>query len=165
MSTSDVLTGSLAGTAATAPMTAFMAAAFPAMPWRDRYPLPPREITMNVARAVGIDRELNEDERLLATMLSHFGYGAACGCLYTAVTPLRARHWQTGMLFGLGVWAGSYLLMLPAARLHPPAENDPASRTSLMIAAHLVYGGMLGWLTSSRNLQSRETPEEHQHVT
>jgi hypothetical protein len=50
----------------------------------------------------------------------------------------------SGVMFGLAVWAGSYLGWLPATGIRHHAKEDPPARNALMIAAHVVYGGATG---------------------
>src|SRR5262245_25129896 len=131
-----MIQGSLAGLAATAPMTAFMKAAFRALPTQDKYPLPPRRVTARVGEQAGVWDELPEPARKAATLTTHFGYGAAVGALYGLIAPALPlpRPWR-GVGYGLAVWAGSYLGLLPALGLHPPATQEPVGRNALMIAA------------------------------
>ena len=49
-----------------------------------------------------------------------------------------------GAGFGLLVWTVSYLGLMPALDLHPPATRDTARRNLLMIVAHLVWGATAG---------------------
>ncbi|MEJ7606229.1 MAG: DUF6789 family protein [Bryobacteraceae bacterium] len=49
-----------------------------------------------------------------------------------------------GALYGLAVWGGSYLGVMPATGLYKSATEEPAARNALMIAAHLVWGAALG---------------------
>jgi uncharacterized membrane protein YagU involved in acid resistance len=58
----------------------------------------------------------------------------------------------TGALYGLALWLVSYQGWIPALGLLPPPEQDAQGRTMAMIAAHLVYGAMLGWM--ARRFQS-----------
>lgn len=53
----------------------------------------------------------------------------------------------TGAVFGLIVWAGSYLGLLPAMGILAPATRHPVRRTALMIAVHLIWGSVTGWVT------------------
>jgi len=80
-----------------------------------------------------------------ATLLSHFGYGAASGSIYALLDskiPLDSR--VKGGLAGLGVWVGSYLGWLPAMEILRPATGHPWRRNLLMIFAHLIWGVTLG---------------------
>lgn len=101
--------------------------------------LPPRKITLNLLHHLGLARKLDREDKRRLVGLSHFGYGAATGALY-GLLPRRLP----GPLFGLAVWAISYLGAMPALSLYRPATRDPASRNFLMIASHLVWGAFLG---------------------
>ena len=141
----SAMIGAVAGCVATLPMTAFMAAAYTALPEDEQYSLPPRQITMKLAQAAGVVHEMNEQERVEATAITHFGYGAVMGGVFGALTCDRIRpDVRTGIAFGLAVWAGSYLGVLPALRLLSPATQQPRNRNLLMIGAHVVWGAGLG---------------------
>ena len=49
-----------------------------------------------------------------------------------------------GAMFGLGVWATSYLGWLPMFGVRQPIRYDPLPRSGLMIAAHLAWGTVAG---------------------
>ena len=144
---SDLLRGALAGFLATGPMTVAMEAMRRRLPYQERYPLPPSEITSVVTIEAGLRERLSSGQRLALTTLLHFGYGAAVGALYApslhrAAPPPALR----GSLYGLIVWGASYLGWLPALGILRPATEHPPRRTALMIAAHLVWGSSLGLL-------------------
>ena len=141
-----ILSGALAGLAATAPMTLAMKLMHEQLPREERYPLPPRQVTEGVAEKAGVNEKLDEDEREAATWASHFAYGAACGALYGALSGRGAagRPALSGVGFGLAVWGVSYLGWLPAAGILAPATKHPARRNALMIAAHVVWGATTG---------------------
>jgi uncharacterized membrane protein YagU involved in acid resistance len=145
------LAGSLAGFVATAHMTAAMLLMHRRLPRRERYPLPPAEITSKIAREAGVHKHIDETRRhLSATVLSHFGYGAAAGTLYAPLSrQLPGPPLLKGVAFGLVVWTGSYLGLLPALGILRPATEHPARRNALMIAAHVVWGSVLGLLTDA----------------
>ena len=142
-----LLTGAAAGLAATAPMTLAMKAAQGGLPAHERHPLPPRRVTMRALRAIGIrpHGRLDEAERRATTLAAHYGYGTAAGALFGLFAPRRLPEAVTaGVGYGLLVWAGSYLGLLPALGLHPPATREPARRNAMMIAAHVVWGAAMG---------------------
>jgi hypothetical protein len=144
----SALHGALAGFAATVPMTVAMELMHRYLPQEERYPLPPREITMEVAEEAGVKEELDEKERLGLTLAAHFAYGTAVGALYAPLArSLPAHPVLKGAGYGLIVWAGSYLGLLPALGILRPATEHPTRRTALMIAAHLVWGSVTGVLT------------------
>jgi uncharacterized membrane protein YagU involved in acid resistance len=146
-----IVAGTLAGLTATAPMTAAMIAMHKALPTHERYPLPPRKVTMRFARKSGVKKYLDEPEKKAATLAAHFGYGAAMGGIFALLAPRApGRPVPKGIAWGLIVWASSYLGLLPATGLHEPATRHPRQRNLLMILAHVIWGGSLGLLLSRR---------------
>jgi uncharacterized membrane protein YagU involved in acid resistance len=127
--------GALSGLAATMAMTAAMQRMHRRLPPKEQYPLPPREIIDRIGSNV------SEQKLELATLFAHFGYGAATGAIYAAVW--RESKLRSGVGFGLLVWAGSYLFMLPETGVLVPAWRHPVRRNMLMIAAHAVWGAAL----------------------
>jgi len=147
----ESLIGALAGLAATAPMTAAMKAGHRRLAWYERYPLPPRQITMKVASQLGLKNHLDEVQKHGLTLAAHYGYGASMGALFGAMMA-AADHAgnkstaEKGIAFGLGVWTASYLGLLPALGILRPATEHPARRNLLMIGAHVVWGVSLAKL-------------------
>ena len=141
----DVVIGAVAGVVATTAMTLSMAAMFRHLARSERYPLPPRELTERTAASAGIRGGMDETQVQAATLVSHFGFGALMGGLYV---PLfhgrRAPGAGSGVGFGLLVWAASYLGWVPGLGLLRPASEHPPRRNGLMIAAHVVWGTVLG---------------------
>lgn len=140
----DSIQGVWAGLAATAPMTFAMEWGFEQLPRSQRYALPPREIISVVGEKCAAWQSLTEPQKQAATWAAHFAYGGAMGAIYSALTPHPARNAWTGAAFGLGVWAGSYLGLLPGLGILRSAAQHPSERNVLMIAAHLVWGVTLG---------------------
>lgn len=142
--------GAAAGMAATAPMTAVMKRLHRELPPGEQYPLAPRIITMRLAEAAGVRRKLDERQRRRLTLLAHYGYGTSAGSLFGLLAPRRpAAAVGAGVAYGLAVWAGSYLGLLPSLHILTPATQHPARRSGLMIAAHVVWGATLGVLASA----------------
>jgi putative membrane protein len=54
-----------------------------------------------------------------------------------------------GVLFGLAVWGGSYLGLLPGTGLYRSAKDEAPERNALMIAAHIIWGASLGVLVDN----------------
>jgi uncharacterized membrane protein YagU involved in acid resistance len=152
---SRLIQGALAGLTATLPMSAAMELGADQLPRREQYPLPPRLITSRVADKAGYQHRLSDSEIKAATLAAHFGYGATMGAIYSAVVPPKWVGAKSGVLFGLGVWAGSYLGLLPALGILKLATEHPARRNALMIGAHVVWGSTLG-----RTLQSMADTED-----
>jgi uncharacterized membrane protein YagU involved in acid resistance len=142
-----LIIGALSGLAATVPMTLAMEAMHRYLPSREQHPLPPRLIIDEVVEEAGVDRQLDEEDRQRLTWVGHFSYGAAAGALYAPLAGgVGLPAVADGVLYGLMVWTGSYLGLLPAAGILRPATQHPARRTALMIAAHVVWGATLGTL-------------------
>lgn len=139
--------GSISGIVATGPMTAAMILMHRRLPDEERYPLPPREITMKLAEQAGVQDGLDADARSAATVAAHFGYGAACGLLYAlGERKVNAPAAAKSLGFGLIVWTVSYLGLMPVMGVLRPATEHPLRRSALMIAAHLVWGAAMGAL-------------------
>jgi putative membrane protein len=133
-------------------MTGVMVTGWQFLPATEKYPLPPLQITGQIAGRVGVEDQLSEGQLVTATLLSHFGYGALFGSVYAALEqkiPLLPS--VKGILTGLAVWVGSYLGWLPAAGILPPATRHPWRRNLLMIAAHFVWGLTMGALFKKLN--------------
>ncbi len=126
--------GGIAGIVGTAAMTAVMTRLHHRLPPPEQYPLPPREITQRVL-PVRSERALQE-----ASLLAHFGYGAAAGAIYGSL--VRRGKAPPGAVYGVAVWVLSYLGWVPAARILRPAVSHPSRRNALMIASHLVWGAV-----------------------
>lgn len=150
------LAGAIAGAIATVPMSALMLYLHRQIPKSERKRLPPEQITVKVANELGVNEMVDEEtEKYAATTINHFAYGAATGALYA---PL-AQHIDLspvvkGTAFGLLVWSGSYLGWLPLFHIREPATERPASENVMMIAAHVVFGSVLGLI--AENLISRQ---------
>ena len=141
--------GLIAGTVATGPMTVAMLLWHRRLPRHERYPLPPREITMKLARRAGVAEEMTPEARSAATLLAHFAYGGAAGAIYGAlIDEVPVRPVLKGVGFGLLVWTGSYLGYLPGTGLLRSATRHPTRRNLLMIGAHVVWGAATGLVTA-----------------
>jgi hypothetical protein len=128
------IAGSIAGAVATVPMTAVMKAF---ERWED---LPPKHITSNATAG-----QLTEDQTEALSVTAHFGMGATAGAGFATVAGTSSLPPAAeGALYGLAVWGGTYLGLLPEAGLFPRATDDRKSRTLVMIGAHLVWGAALG---------------------
>ncbi|MGE5594927.1 MAG: hypothetical protein ACM3S1_02695 [Hyphomicrobiales bacterium] len=140
----DTLRGAAGGALATVPMTGVMGLFHYALP-EEREPVPPEQVTENTARKLDIADDLPGGWRTPVSLAAHFGYGAAAGGIFG---PLARRSRlpaiAIGMVYGLGVWAFSYLGYLPALGLRREPKHDPPARTLMMVAAHLVWGASLG---------------------
>ena len=140
-----LLKGTLAGFVATLPMTIFMLATQRFLPRRQQYRLPPEMITSELAHRAHVRHHLNKQLVVGATLVSHFSYGAAMGAAYGPLykrVPLPAI--AQGVLFGLLVWAASYLGLLPLLGISASGDREPLRRNLMMIAAHIIWGAAMG---------------------
>ena len=149
------LAATIAGAAATVPMTAAMVALHKTLPGEPARPLPPREIVENAAEAADAP-----EPGTAATLGAHFSYGAAAGVAYLPFAGKSGMNPAVeGALFGLAVWGGSYLGLLPATGLYRSATEDATGRNVLMVTAHLVWGAALGVIFSKLTQRGVETSE------
>ncbi|MFI5285168.1 MAG: DUF6789 family protein [Candidatus Dormibacteria bacterium] len=151
-----LLRGAVAGTVATAPMSAVMMGAkqFGLMGG-----MPPEKITAKVLKRSGI-RPSSEQQDALATVL-HFAFGTAAGAAFGVVAPKRAiARVPLGMAYGASIWGVSYMGWVPAFGIMPPSHRDRRDRQMVMFAGHLVYGAVLAILVGRRADQS---PSEADH--
>jgi uncharacterized membrane protein YagU involved in acid resistance len=142
----SMLIGAASGFAATAPMSAVMLAGLPFFP-RHQKRLPPKEITWNLAKKVGMKEALRHPDRTrshVITTIGHFGYGTVTGAIYPPIARrVPGPRIAKGALYGFLVWTASYLGWLPAADVRHSSLRDAPVRNGVMILAHLVWGGSL----------------------
>ena len=99
---------------------------------------------MELAEQAGVKKSLPETEQTTLTLIAHFAYGTVTGAIYSLlVGKVTGPPLIKGVVFGLLVWAGSYLLLLPALGILRSAIHHPLRRNTLMIVAHVVWGGVL----------------------
>ncbi|MGV3524047.1 MAG: DUF6789 family protein [Candidatus Sericytochromatia bacterium] len=147
-----ILVGLVSGALATVPMTLAMKALHSQLPRRERYPLPPAEITAKLSEDTQMTEKRDAPSQLALTLAAHFGYGAAAGGVYAPLAQRLPGHpLAKGIGFGLTVWAVSYLGLLPSLGILTPATEHPARRNALMIAVHVVWGTVLGLSFESLN--------------
>ncbi len=147
MAVRRITAGTIAGFAATAPMSVVMAILQRVVPQRERETLPPRIITARLTAKIGLREHIDHQEQIALTLANHFGYGAAAGAVYALLerkVPMRSM--LKGTAYGLLVWTTSYLGILPVLGLLRPATEQRAARNIVMISAHVVWGSVLGSL-------------------
>lgn len=143
---SAILKGAVAGGLATLGMSGLMAIGR-ASGWLGR--MPPEKITARALDALHVHRSARTQDALAS--LLHIGFGAAGGALFeplrrAARVPVPAP--LLGAAFGTLVWGVSYAGWVPALGIMPPPQRDRPGRPAVMLAAHWVYGGILGALLS-----------------
>ncbi len=116
---------------------------------RDRARWMPRQVFTGVARRLGFAQQTAGDQRTALASGAHLAYGAAFGALYALWRRKRGGSLPSGLAFGLAVWAANYAGVLPAAHIVPPPDEEDPRQTARLVAAHVVYGTVLG-LASGR---------------
>jgi uncharacterized membrane protein YagU involved in acid resistance len=158
-----IVTGGLAGLVATVPMSLTMVVMHRLLPPQERYALPPRLVAMRLFEKAHLPKPPEREERTALTIAAHFLYGTSVGAAYGLVgrslpVPLAVGG-LIGVLYGLGVWAVSYLGWLPALGILSPATKHPERRNLLMIVAHLVWGMTMGLLVHRWHPASYRKPQ------
>jgi putative membrane protein len=138
-------TGGLAGLLGTIPMTIFMFATQRFLPKGQQYALPPEIITSEIAQRFHIQHHLSKPLLMGATLVSHLGYGATMGILYSPFGKKQSLSAGVrGGLFGLFVWIGSYFGLLPLVNMLESGHREPRPRNAMMVVAHLIWGSATG---------------------
>ncbi len=102
---------------------------------------PPVEISANVARRTWLLPDRSHRAFPIVWIGAHLGYGATCGIVYRLVRRfLPHSRPLAGLMFGFGVWAVSYLGVVPALRLYPWPTDDSRPRQIVMFVAHGIFG-------------------------
>ena len=135
---------------AIAPMSLSMVVGWRLLPGRERYHLPPRLITEEITRRIGVKQRIPEVGLIGLTLFSHFAYGAIFGASYALFEGRMRMH--SSLKGGLALWTGSYLGWLPAVGILTPATGHPWRRNLLMIVAHLIWGVTLGEMLRKLNV-------------
>jgi uncharacterized membrane protein YagU involved in acid resistance len=142
-----IIRGAIAGLAATVVMTGVMYAG----KWLGLLQAPPpKEITARAEETAGAD--LGGSTFSLSWLAAHLGFGMAAGAAF----PWAGRAYPgspplAGALYGLSIWFQAYVGVLPELGLYPDPVEDSSSRQAVLVAAHLVYGALLGRLYGPPN--------------
>lgn len=131
-----LIRGAVSGLVATGAMSAVMLALR-----RQMGTQPPDAIATDAARAAGFTP--TESEVNVMASIAHAGFGAVSGAAY-ALLPRYGPAPLRGVLVALGIWAAAYQGVVPALGILPQASRDKPGRPAVMIAAHLVFGAVLG---------------------
>jgi putative membrane protein len=100
---------------------------------------------MDLLSRVNLKQHMNRKQRKRATWVAHVAYGTGLGAAYGTVSrAIPLPPVVKGVIFGLLVWAGSYLGWLPAFDVSGSAPDQPMRRNLLMIGAHAVWGAVAG---------------------
>ncbi len=136
----DLVRGGVAGAAATVAMSSLMLAA-------GRAGLVGRQAPEAIVRQAGALVGAEPRGRVAGALAAaaHLGFGVGTGAAYGLLPP-SPRPVAHGVLVALGVYAISYAGWVPGLGALPVAHRDREDRQTVMVAAHVVYGAVLGAL-------------------
>ena len=154
--------GAVAGTVATLAMSVPMLAASRLGLVRRQAP---EQITDRVLQRIGLAADVQSgtarDALAAGNHLTFGAIGGVCFALLARRVPRSVPPVAAGIAYALLIWTVSYAGWAPALRLMPPPEEDEPARPVLMVAAHVVYGAVLGALTPAGPATSgRAAPAE-----
>lgn len=90
-----------------------------------------------------LHRPLPEDKKPLAGTIVHYAFGASVGAVYGGLATIMPRVTVArGLPFGVAVWLGAHVLMVPALGLAAPPTRQPLPKEALELGLHLVYGAV-----------------------
>jgi putative membrane protein len=88
-----------------------------------------------------VGASLAEDQKPLASTIVHYGFGASVGAFYGAVAQIMPRITVgTGLPFGVAVWFGAHVVVVPALGLAEPPTRRPVRNEAEELGLHLLYG-------------------------
>ncbi len=109
----------------------------PADPWEQASM--PAQVARRISEGV-FHHEVSPDKIPVLMHAMHWGYGTAWGAVYGMLQGTFGEgSVRQGIAFGAGVWAMSYVQLVPMGLNQPPWKY-PAKDTALEIGYHLVYG-------------------------
>ena len=112
--------------------------------------MPPRRVSEKAQEVAGISLPDPLTDALAAILHVALGAGAGAGYGATrAVTKSPLPGAAEGAVFGLAFWAANYIGVAPALGILPPPDRDKPGRPPVMIAAHLVFGSVLGTIVDA----------------
>jgi putative membrane protein len=132
--------GLLGGLAGAGAMSAAHTLVAPPRPTEAEEPDATVKVADRLSRAVR-RRPLARAEEPAAATAVHYGFGAAMGALYGALTTMAPGLAASGGLgFGAAVWLGAHATVVPALGLARSPLRRPAGQEALELGLHLLYG-------------------------
>ena len=123
--------------------------------------MPPEKITAGLLDRAGWKSRSRRSQDILSAFL-HMAFGGAAGALFALAERQPQPPVPTvpaGILFGAAVWLVSYQGWVPALRIMPPPSRDRHGRPQAMLAAHLVYGAVLGVIVGWAQMERKAIPD------
>jgi putative membrane protein len=108
-------------------------------------PTSPRDEDSTVKVASAVTRRagyrLAEDQKPRAGTIVHYAFGASVGAVYGAAAEIVPRVTAgLGLPFGVAVWLGAHVVVVPALGLAEPPTRRPVRQEAEELGLHLVYG-------------------------
>jgi uncharacterized membrane protein YagU involved in acid resistance len=104
------------------------------------------DATVTVANGISrrlLRRPLPADKKLIAGSIVHYAFGASVGGLYGGLATVAPRvAIALGVPFGVAVWLGAHVIMVPALGLAAPPIRRPPLKEAFEFVSHLVYGAV-----------------------
>ena len=105
----------------------------------------PEDPTVTVARAAtGLaGYTLAEHQKPRVGAAVHYAFGAVVGAVYGAVAEIAPIVTTAfGVPFGIGVWFGAHVVVVPAMGLSDPPTRQPVGKEAEEFGLHVVYGAV-----------------------
>ena len=103
----------------------------------------PAQVGRKILEGV-FDAEVPPERIGLLTNAMHWGYGLSWGALYGLIQETaRGPALRDGLLFGAGVWAMSYVMLVPMGLYQPPWKYAP-KELAMDLSYHVAYGAGVG---------------------
>ncbi len=100
----------------------------------------PAQVARRISEGV-FHHEVPPERIPVLTHVMHWAYGTGWGAVYGLVhsSLVRKSELRDGLLFGTGVWAMSYVQLVPMGLYEPPWKYPPKG-IGMEVSFHLVYG-------------------------
>ena len=99
----------------------------------------PAKVARRISRGV-FERDVPPERIPLLTNAVHWAYGTAWGAVYGLVQEtFGGRPLRRGVAFATGVWAMSYVQLVPMGLYEPPWRY-PRKDVAMELSYHLAYG-------------------------
>ena len=120
--------------------------------WIDR--MPPQVTAEWLIERTGREPDSAAGHQILDALV-HWAVSTGAGAVYGASVrePARARL-ATGALFGLGVWAVAFGVVLPALRITRSPHRGTWQETAVNVTAHVMYGAATALVSGELSRQT-----------
>ena len=115
--------------------------------------MPPQILRESVAGSETAPRGAHVADHAL-----HLAIGLLGGAAFAALAPRTKRGPVSGLVFGTGLWAMSFLSFVPALGIRRAGEQIKAPQSAVNLLAHLVYGALLPVMTRDMTEQEHRRP-------